>query len=230
MSKLTEILRNFGLSEYEARALLALLSKGTMTAKEVAEISGIPRTSVYDVMNSLLTKGLIESFGKPMKFKALKADEIISMISRKVTENLRFLKEELPKVEAQEVDIISVYRGDFAIEKLKEMVENAVNEILVVMSYIPSSVAKILKRARCRLKVVASNAEDLPANENYVLDRKELLEGMKDYSHGFVIFDQKKAMLLFTNSTKIAIVSDSKAILEFLQMLVEPLINMLRNG
>ena len=113
--------KNFWLSDYEAKALVALISKGTLTAKEIAEISGIPRTSVYDVMNSLMAKGLVEVFGKPLKFKALNANEIISILSERVNENLEFLKRELPKLETREMYEIMVYRGEIVLKKLKEL-------------------------------------------------------------------------------------------------------------
>ena len=61
MMELVEVLKYFGLSKYEAKALLTLLSKGELTAKDIAELSGIPRTSVYDVMNLLESKGLVLS-------------------------------------------------------------------------------------------------------------------------------------------------------------------------
>lgn len=61
-------------------------------------------------MDSLLSKGLVESYGKPMRFKAVSANDVISVLSRGFDENIRYLKMELPKIEAEEVDIIRVYR------------------------------------------------------------------------------------------------------------------------
>ena len=109
--KLVETLKSFGLSEYEARAMLTLISKGELTAKEIAEHSRIPRTSVYDVMASLLNKGLVESYGKPLKFKALKVSDIISILSKKVEDGLNLLKKELPAIEA--VRQLSLYHNHF---------------------------------------------------------------------------------------------------------------------
>jgi len=227
---LIEVLKNFGLSDYEAKALVALLSKGVLTAKEVAEISGIPRTSVYDVMDSLLSKGLVESFGKPKRFKAMSAKDIISVMSRKVEENIHYLKKELPKIEAEEVDIIRVYRGEIVINKLKEFVDDAKREIIAVISYIPDMVAKILEKAKCRLVIISSNASIIKNAETYEFRRKKELEmSFRNFCHGLFIFDRAKTMSIFINGTKIAIVSESSAVLEFSEMIIMPVINFMRS-
>jgi sugar-specific transcriptional regulator TrmB len=48
------------MSPYQARVLGALLQLGTGTSLEVAELSGIPRTSIYKVMEALGAQGLVE--------------------------------------------------------------------------------------------------------------------------------------------------------------------------
>ncbi len=229
--KLIEVLKNFGLSDYEAKALLALLSKGTLTAKEVSEISGIPRTSVYDVMDSLLSKGLVESFGKPKRFKALSARDIVAVMSRRVGENIEYLKRELPKIEAEEVDVIRVYRGEMVLEKLREFVEEAEREIVGILSYIPDAIAEILERAKCRLTIISSNARRVKNAESYEFYRKDkVARSFEHFCHGIFIFDGKKTMSVFVNGTKIAIVSESPAVIEFSRMVMTPLLRFMREN
>ncbi|MEM4645845.1 MAG: helix-turn-helix domain-containing protein, partial [Archaeoglobaceae archaeon] len=93
-----EVLKFFGFTEYEAKAIATLIAKGDLTAREIAELSGIPRTSVYDVMASLKAKGFVEEIGKPAKFRALPAEELISILSRRAKENLELLREEMSKI------------------------------------------------------------------------------------------------------------------------------------
>ncbi|WP_202318359.1 TrmB family transcriptional regulator [Archaeoglobus neptunius] len=226
---LIEVLKSFGLSEYEARALIALISKGTLTAKEVSEMSRIPRTSVYDVMDSLVSKGLVESFGKPRKFKALSAGEIISILSRRVNENINILQKELPKLETEEIDVIRVYRGEVVLEKFKELVNSAREEIVGVLSYIPESVAEILKNAKCRLILISSNASKIKNAETYEFRKKEeVAKGFKKFCHGLFIFDNQRTMSIFLNGTQIAIVSESSALIEFSRMVIEPVIEFMK--
>ena len=44
---LTVSLEEFGLSKYESQAYVALISKGTISASELAYYSEIPRTKIY---------------------------------------------------------------------------------------------------------------------------------------------------------------------------------------
>lgn len=68
----------FDLNIYETKVWLALLSKGMASAGEVAEISGVPRSRTYDVLESLEKRGFaIIKIGKPVKYIAVKPTEVI---------------------------------------------------------------------------------------------------------------------------------------------------------
>ncbi|HXW02518.1 MAG TPA: helix-turn-helix domain-containing protein [Candidatus Nitrosotenuis sp.] len=65
--ELTVSLEEFGLSQYEARAYVTLITKGTISASEVAYYSELPRTKVYPVLLKLQQKKLaILSKSKPV--------------------------------------------------------------------------------------------------------------------------------------------------------------------
>ncbi|WP_101296047.1 TrmB family transcriptional regulator [Halegenticoccus soli] len=71
-----ETLQQLGLKEYESKCFVALaqLSKGT--AKEISEISEVPRTRVYDAIRVLETKGLVEvQHSNPQQFRAVSIAE-----------------------------------------------------------------------------------------------------------------------------------------------------------
>lgn len=60
MSKnLQQILKNFGLSEKEAEVYLACLELGEATVQEIAEKSGVKRTSVYNFLEDMKGRGLV---------------------------------------------------------------------------------------------------------------------------------------------------------------------------
>ena len=65
--QLAEILnKQFDLTPYESRAYVSLMMHGPMSPSELAQKSGIPRPRAYDVLQSLVEKGLlIEQSGKP---------------------------------------------------------------------------------------------------------------------------------------------------------------------
>jgi len=57
-------LEKLGLNDKESKAYLALLELGEGNIGKIAKKSGIRRTTVYDVIESLLKKGLISSSRK----------------------------------------------------------------------------------------------------------------------------------------------------------------------
>lgn len=57
-------LKKIGLSENEAKVYLALLELGSATAQEVAEKSGVKRTTIYVQIEALMKQGLVTSFEK----------------------------------------------------------------------------------------------------------------------------------------------------------------------
>jgi sugar-specific transcriptional regulator TrmB len=58
-----ESLTQLGLTSYEAKAYIALTRRGSFSAAEVARLAGLPRQRIYDVLTSLLERGL--AVGRP---------------------------------------------------------------------------------------------------------------------------------------------------------------------
>ena len=58
-----------GLTSYESRAYIAILLHGVLSPTGVNQKSGIPRSRTYDVLKSLVEKGLLmEQAGRPRKY------------------------------------------------------------------------------------------------------------------------------------------------------------------
>lgn len=71
----------FDLNIYETKVWLALLSKGISSAGEIAEVSGVPRSRTYDVLESLEKRGfVIQKLGKPVKYIAVKPEIVIEKL------------------------------------------------------------------------------------------------------------------------------------------------------
>jgi hypothetical protein len=58
MESVVEKLQRVGLTEYEAKSYLALLNTHLSTATKVSEKTGVPRTKIYAVLESLKRKGI----------------------------------------------------------------------------------------------------------------------------------------------------------------------------
>lgn len=78
---LTVSLEEFGLSKYEAQAYVALISKGTISASELAYYSDLPRTKVYPTLLKLENKKLaIISKSKPIMCTAIAPEDAFDSI------------------------------------------------------------------------------------------------------------------------------------------------------
>ncbi|MEK6934853.1 MAG: helix-turn-helix domain-containing protein [Nanoarchaeota archaeon] len=75
----------FDLNIYEVKIWTALLSRGIATAGELSDISNVPRSRSYDVLESLEKKGfVIMKLGKPIKYIAIQPEEVIKRVKKKV--------------------------------------------------------------------------------------------------------------------------------------------------
>ena len=78
----------FNLNIYETKVWLALLGKGVASAGEIAELSGVPRSRTYDVLESLEKTGFaVMKLGKPVKYIAVKPNIIIEKLKTNTLKN-----------------------------------------------------------------------------------------------------------------------------------------------
>lgn len=72
MSTILRFLEFIGIKGYEAKAYITLIEIGESDAPRIASKAGIPLPRIYDVLESLILKGLIEvKVGRPRKYRAL---------------------------------------------------------------------------------------------------------------------------------------------------------------
>ena len=82
---LNKLREDFNLNIYEVKIWTALLSRGISTAGELSDIGNVPRSRTYDVLETLEKKGfIIMKLGKPIKYIAIKPEEIIKRIKKNV--------------------------------------------------------------------------------------------------------------------------------------------------
>ncbi len=97
-------LRDFGLNSYESKLWTALLSRGTATAGELSDITNVPRSRAYDVLESLEKKGfIIMKIGKPIKYLAVDPDHVLERVRKKVLEDAEIQTEIINKFEGSEL-------------------------------------------------------------------------------------------------------------------------------
>ncbi|MDO8428144.1 MAG: helix-turn-helix domain-containing protein [Candidatus Diapherotrites archaeon] len=92
-----DYLETAGLSKNEAKVYHALLRSGATNSAELARQSGVHRINTYDVLNSLIAKGLVSFIveGKQRLFKAENPKQLKQLLQDK----LDSLETQLPELE-----------------------------------------------------------------------------------------------------------------------------------
>ena len=101
---LSRLRKIFDLNLYEVKVWTALLSRGTSTAGELSNISDVPRSRTYDILESLEKKGfIIMKLGKPIKFVALKPDEVVERVKKNLMTSAKEKTQRLERLKGEEV-------------------------------------------------------------------------------------------------------------------------------
>ncbi len=120
-----DILQKLGLKEYEAKCFVALSRIPNGTAKDISDISEVPRTRVYDAARVLESKGLAEvQHSNPQKFRVVDISTAVETLQAEYESRIQELQTALANLEpaqttedntdTQEVWTLS---GSTAIEK-----------------------------------------------------------------------------------------------------------------
>ncbi|RLG12620.1 hypothetical protein DRN73_02055 [Candidatus Pacearchaeota archaeon] len=101
---LSRLRKIFDLNLYEVKVWTALLSRGTSTAGELSNISDVPRSRTYDILESLEKKGfIVMKLGKPIKFVALKPEEVVERVKKNLLRDAQEKSKRLEKLKGDEV-------------------------------------------------------------------------------------------------------------------------------
>ncbi|MEM2956535.1 MAG: helix-turn-helix domain-containing protein [Candidatus Pacearchaeota archaeon] len=101
---LSRLRKIFDLNLYEARVWTALLSRGVSTAGELSNIGNVPRSRTYDILESLEKKGfVVMKLGKPIKFIALKPEEVIERVKRNLIVEANEKSKRLEKLKEDDI-------------------------------------------------------------------------------------------------------------------------------
>jgi sugar-specific transcriptional regulator TrmB len=97
-------LKEFGLTEYQARAYLALLELNTASANKIPAMSRVPRTKIYGIMRQLHDKGLVQIIPEsPLKYKAVPFNKFLK---RRVSQ----LKEEADELNGSIEKLTDIFK------------------------------------------------------------------------------------------------------------------------
>ena len=129
-----DVLKRLDFTEYEAKAYLALLSNSPATGYAVAKHSGVPRSKIYEVLDSLTNRGdVLTSPGNPPLYRALPAKELVAARKAKAEENFLAAELSLEQFEQASTDqenIWNITGHDAILQKVNECISTAKKRIL----------------------------------------------------------------------------------------------------
>lgn len=114
-----DALEDIGLNMYERKIYAALISRGVSTAGELSEMTNVPRSRAYDVLESLAEKGFaILKPSKPMQYVAVPPEEAL--------ENTK----ELHREELQDkIERIERFKDSTAVNELQNLYSEGVTRV-----------------------------------------------------------------------------------------------------
>lgn len=224
---LKKLRASFDLNIYEVKVWTALLSRGLATAGELSDISNVPRSRSYDVLESLEKKGfVIMKIGKPIKYIAVSPEEILKRVKKVITinageqirsyDNIKSsnLFSELELLYKQGIDKVEptslsgAIRGRDAIyNHIESLMEQAKKTVTIsttydgfqrkVINFIDTF--KKLKSRGIKIRIMVSPNKEA---RNIVKELKGIAEiriNQSDATSRFIIVDNKNVMFMLSN-------------------------------
>lgn len=223
---LNKLREAFNLNIYEVKIWTALLSRGVSTAGELSDIGNVPRSRTYDVLETLEKKGfIIMKLGKPIKYIAIKPEEIVKRIKKQIKDTIDIKLNKLDDIKKTELfddlkllhsqgiqfidpnDLSGSFRG-------RENVYNQINTLLseakksiVLVTTADGLIRKynILKKNLKKLKEKNVNIRIVaPINKNNIDFVKELsqfteIRNTQRIDARFLIVDSKDVIFMVLN-------------------------------
>ena len=134
-------LQQLGLQEYEARCFVGLSRLSSGTAKQISEITEVPRTRVYDAIRVLETKGLVEvHHSSPKQFWAVPLEEAMETLRDQYEFRVNRVHRALESVETVDTDEDSPVQEVWSISgaepiehRTVDLIAGASDEVVLVL-------------------------------------------------------------------------------------------------
>ena len=215
--KLAEVLnKQLGLTSYESRAYVSLIIYGPMSPSDLAQKTGIPRPRTYDVLRSLMEKGLLmEQSGKPSIYAAVEPTQgLKTLLISMEMETLRKLEEKRKTVQTLTKLLSQIYERskNIMLERSKvwftrrdtafiaiytEAIRNCKKEFLVATTTSHPPEKEILEAVKYALKSGKSIRVVRPITESWGIEELERYEEVIESGSQVRYLDSEEIPLRF---------------------------------
>lgn len=225
-----EVLKKFGLTEKEIKVFIASLELGQATVNEIAKRSNTFRTYSYDILKSLMEKGLVRHFIKSgvKYFETVEPEKLIDILHEREDEIKSILPElKVLRAKTTEKPKVEFYDGKEGIKTIHEdIIKTKPEEVLVygntekhyeiMQWYFPRYVKERVKN-RIKTRVITERAK-LTVEKIKGMEKEELRK-TRFFPSGFTfptlkyIYGNKVAMISLGKNI-VGIVTENKDITE----------------
>ena len=220
----------FDLNLYEVKVWTALLSRGVSTAGELSNISDVPRSRTYDILESLEKKGfIVMKLGKPIKFVALKPEEVIERVKRNLLTTAKEKQKRLEDLKGDDVldelstlftqgvkfvepsDLSGSLRGRSNLYNHLDMLVNGAEKSVTIVTTADGLNRKLenllpsLQKASKRGVKVRIAAPISSKNETIAKELAKVCEvrAMKNFNGRFSVIDGEQVMFMLLNDDNV---------------------------
>ena len=206
IDKATKIFKFFGLTEYQSRVLFALLKKKSCSISNIAKISGVPNTRIYDILKQLKEmEFVIQISEKPKLYRVRNVDLVLDHLYDKKTREFEVISKEVNEMKSffkdenleENNSLVSVNKELDFVKLLNEELSKANNSIIGFSSNeienknIVDSLNKAINK-KIDVKLL------LKPELNSSFDSKDNVK-IKNHSLSAYIIDNKKVIMKLSN-------------------------------
>jgi sugar-specific transcriptional regulator TrmB len=234
--RVIECLKSLGLTKYEALVYIALLKLESATASEIHEISGVPRASVYTVIDQLVDKGLVSvSQSAPKRFAAFSPEDAIPRLMERIEKDAHYARDSLLLIYRERIGpgsgseelIWNIYGIDNIKKRFTETISRAKQEIRIIAHpqfLSPDIQQKLISLPNhVKIEIITHNwVGEIPKRMRvYILKHPEIpkeLDKAKDMMAGGVcIIDNRSVMVIIGlgEEDAVALFSESEGFVRF---------------
>lgn len=223
---LTVSLEEFGLSKYESQAYVALISKGTISASELAYYSEVPRTKIYPTLLKLENKKLaIISKSKPIMCTAISPEDAFDGVIHEqinkinamntLVSNLKKTSEESRKSRGSEEKRYFQISANKVLTQLQTMIEGSKSSIKIMtdqggfglLAECKEHLVGVIRR-NLDVKVIIPSTQICSESYRAIPDGVEIKTS--DITQNCFIFDETELLMINNDNGKGAIFSSTE--------------------
>jgi sugar-specific transcriptional regulator TrmB len=221
-----EALKTLNLSNNESKIYLELLKMGTSKVNEIAKRLNLPRTTVYNILDSLISKGFV-SYVIKSGIKYFESTDPQRLLLKE-EEKLNKLKSIIPELEKikqtiGEKPMVEIYEG---VEGMKSIIEQVLRmpkgntlyaynnaDLYKYLGYYFPNYVKRRRKKGIYAKVIVERCKE---SKKYRKKGEKILLKMRFYPKRFdsnvFIFENKVALLTFSKEILMGVLIENESI------------------